>query len=80
MLSSVTLPQHHAPLLEITPTDHRAWIAIAVALGLASTLTTLVLRGFIRAVINPPFGTDDISFGAAIVSQSTNCVVVHFSE
>ncbi|KAL8828531.1 MAG: hypothetical protein Q9170_006561 [Blastenia crenularia] len=58
-------PNRHPPLLEVTPTDHSAWVAISTALGLCCALVTLLLRAFVRAVISPPFGHDDTAIMAA---------------
>ena len=60
-------PEQRPPLLEVTPLDHRAWIAVAAALGLCCALVTLLLRAFVRAVISPPFGHDDSTILAATV-------------
>ncbi|KAL8727909.1 MAG: hypothetical protein Q9181_005537 [Wetmoreana brouardii] len=52
-------PYRYPPLLEVTPTDHTAWIAIATVLGLCCALVTALLRIFVRILISPPFGSDD---------------------
>ena len=59
----------HPPLLEVTPFDHRAWLAVATALGLCCALMTLLIRIFVRAVISPPFAHDDTINLAATVSR-----------
>ena len=55
------------PFFEVTPTDHRAWIAVGTTLGLCCTLVTLMIRGFVRVAISPPFGRDDIFMLVATV-------------
>lgn len=56
---STPVPYVHPPLLEVTPTDHTAWIVITTFLGLCCALVTALLRIFVRLVISPPFGHDD---------------------
>lgn len=59
----------HPPLLEVTPFDHRAWLAVATALGLCCALMTLLIRIFLRVVISPPFAHDDTINLAATVRR-----------
>ena len=68
--SSTASGKYLPPLLEVTSDDHRAWIAIATALGLSCSLVTLMIRIFVRIMISPPFGHDDTAFGAATVGFS----------
>lgn len=69
-MTSTLLPNHHPPLLKVTPTDHSAWVAIATALGLCCAFVTLLLRAFVRVVISPPFGHDDTTILTATVAIS----------
>lgn len=68
-MSSIPAPNDHPPFLEVTPTDHGAWVAIATALGLCCALLTSMIRIFVRARVNPPFAHDDIAVLAAMVSN-----------
>lgn len=68
-MSSIPAPNRLPPFLEVTPTDHGAWVAVATALGLCCALLTSMMRIFVRARINPPFAHDDIVMLAAMVSN-----------
>ncbi|MCJ1485909.1 hypothetical protein MMC06_006084, partial [Schaereria dolodes] len=78
-MSSVVIPPGQAPPLAIiTATDHSGWVIIGTAFSLSLALLSGGIRYFIRRVISPPFGYDDISIGvatAALVIQSS--VVFH---
>ncbi len=67
-MSSAPVPIQHPPLFQVTPTDHSAWVAVATALGLCCALVTLLIRAFVRIVISPPLGGDDVTILAAAVS------------
>ncbi len=67
-MSSAPVTTQHPPLLQVTPTDHSAWIAVATVLGLCCALVTLLIRAFVRIVISPPLGYDDAAILAATVS------------
>ncbi|KAL9000492.1 MAG: hypothetical protein Q9169_000785 [Polycauliona sp. 2 TL-2023] len=71
-------PFRHPPLLEVTPTDHTAWIAIATVLGLCCAVVTALLRIFVRLVISPPFGHDDtVVLVATLLAIVQSAVVVY---
>lgn len=78
-MSAALPPHHHPPLLEVTPTDHCAWVAIATTLGLCCALVTLLLRAFVRVVISPPFGHDDTTILAATVVATIQSSVVLYA-
>lgn len=67
-MSSAPVTIQHPPLLQVTPTDHSAWIAVATTLGLCCALVTLLIRAFVRIVISPPLGGDNATILAATVS------------
>lgn len=57
------------PLLIVDETHHGAWVAIAAAYGLTLTLVCLLIRLYVRTVVSPPFGIDDIVLLFATVSE-----------
>lgn len=66
MASAVEL---QPPLLIVDETHHGAWVAIAAAYGLTLTLVCLLIRLYVRTVVSPPFGIDDIVLLCATVSE-----------
>lgn len=62
-------PGQYPPFAAVTATDHRAWIIIAAALGLALTLLSTVIRVFIRLTISRGWGSDDVLLAASSVSR-----------
>lgn len=55
----------YPPLAVITDDDHRAWIIIATALGLAIVLLFAAIRAFVRFTFSDGFGIDDAFIGAS---------------
>lgn len=57
----------YPPFAVVTPDDHSAWIIIAAALGLTSSLVFGAIRVFVRQTISPQYGLDDISLAASTI-------------
>ncbi len=77
---STPLNRYHPPFFQVTPTDHTAWIAVATVLGLCCTLVTLLIRFFVRFVIHPPLGRDDLLIFAATASTILSVVVTQLTR
>ncbi len=60
----------YPPFYQVTPTDHGAWVVVATGVGISCALVTLLIRGFVRVVISPPFGRDDTTILLAMVSNA----------
>nr|POE64918.1 hypothetical protein CFP56_65876 [Quercus suber] len=60
-------PGYHPPFAAVTPTDHRAWIIIATALGMVTALASGVIRLSVRSQFGQKAGIDDMLLGAGIV-------------
>ncbi|KAK2748148.1 hypothetical protein FQN57_001273 [Myotisia sp. PD_48] len=65
------------PLLPVDHKHHGAWIAIAAAIGQAITLLCLLIRVYVRVIVSPPFGKDDIVLLAATISAFINNSLVY---
>jgi len=66
----ITVPAgYYQPFAVVTDDDHRAWIIIASALGLAMVMLSSIIRLFIRSNFGQKFGTDDVLLGAATVRE-----------
>lgn len=57
----------HAPFARVTEDDHRAWILIVSAIGVAFVLVTTVTRVFIRWSGSSDWGLDDTVYMLATV-------------
>ncbi len=60
----------YPPFYQVTPIDHGAWVAVATGVGICCAPVALLIRVFVRVVINPPFGSDDITISLAMVSNA----------
>jgi len=72
----VVPPGQHAPFATVTDTDHRAWIIIATALGLAISLLSSAIRVSIRLTVSPVWGPDDATLAVASVSPTACNITV----
>ena len=70
--SSLVPPGQYPPFAAVTETDHRAWIIIAAAFGLAMILLSGGIRVFIRLTISRGWGLDDTLFAVSNVSCTTD--------
>ncbi|KAK4940170.1 hypothetical protein LTR10_019705 [Elasticomyces elasticus] len=61
------LPGQTPPLAVITPTDQRGVLYIITALCLATSIVSLLIRGYVRVEFSQSYGKDDISIGAAFI-------------
>lgn len=66
------------PLLIVDDTHHGAWVAIAAGYGLTLTLVCLLIRVYVRVLISPPFGIDDLVLLGATVSRYYTCLSAYF--
>ena len=60
----------YPPFAVVTEDDHRAWIIITTALGLACALVFVGIRTFVRCAFTDGFGIDDAMVAASTVSLS----------
>ncbi|KAL3475628.1 hypothetical protein BJX99DRAFT_259234 [Aspergillus californicus] len=62
-------PGHSPPFQVVDDLHHGAWIIITVALGLVFSLTSFLIRLYVRLALHPPFGKDDyVLLGATILA------------
>lgn len=66
----------YPPFAVVTPDDHSAWIIIAAALGLSSSLVFGAIRIFVRQTISPQYGLDDITLAISTVLAIIQSAVV----
>lgn len=57
----------YPPFAVVTPDDHSAWIIIAAALGMISSLVFGAIRIFVRQTISPQYGLDDITLATSTI-------------
>ena len=63
------VPSGQAAPVEVTnATHHGAWVVITAALGLTFGIVCLLIRLYVRLIINPPFTRDDYVHSMATVS------------
>ncbi len=60
-----------APVEVINATHHGGWVVITAALGLTFGIVCLLIRLYVRLIINPPFTRDDYVHSVATVSLDT---------
>lgn len=69
MSDSVQLmPGQSAPFAIVTPTDQRGVLWIVTAFCLATAITSLLIRAYVRVEFSQSYGKDDISISGAFVS------------
>ena len=62
----------YPPFAVVTEDDHRAWIIVTTALGLACALVFAGIRTFVRCAFTDGFGLDDAMVYASTVSTYTS--------
>lgn len=69
-----TVPDgYDEPFTVVTDDDHTAWIIIPAAIGIGLTLLFAGIRLFVRRVLSPEIGPDDILLGTATLVAVVQC-------
>lgn len=62
------VPPGQSPPFEVVDAEHHgAWVIITAAFGLSVSLVCLLIRLYVRLILNPPFSYDDfVLLGATV--------------
>jgi hypothetical protein len=70
-------PGAHAPFAIVSEDDHRAYILIAAAMGMAVTGLGLLTRVLLRRFVNRGWGRDDTVLAVCTVSETKHLCIVY---
>ncbi|KAL2007716.1 hypothetical protein VTN00DRAFT_7698 [Thermoascus crustaceus] len=74
------VPPGQSPPFEVVDAEHHgAWVIITAAFGLSVSLVCLLIRLYVRLVLNPPFSYDDYVLLGATASAIIQSSVVFYA-